>query len=94
MTTGIQVRLDKQLKEESEQIFADLGIDMPTGIRIFLKRVVFTKSIPFPLTSAKLTENGFSPEFEEQVLKAAKEDKQYGPFDKVEDMLESLNEKE
>ena len=48
-TTNIQVRVDQALKVEAEQLFADIGLDMPTAIRLFLKQAVINNGIPFPL---------------------------------------------
>ena len=47
-TTNIQVRVDEALKAEAEQLFADIGLDMPTAIRLFLKQSVSHNGIPFP----------------------------------------------
>lgn len=49
----VQVRVDEQLKEEVTTIYEELGMDLPTAIRIFLKRSVQEKGIPFSL---KLTD--------------------------------------
>jgi DNA-damage-inducible protein J len=51
-TTNIQVRVEQRLKAEAEQLFADIGIDMPTAIRLFLKQSVNNNAIPFPLERA------------------------------------------
>ena len=47
--TNIQVRVDQALKAEAEQLFADIGLDMPTAIRLFLKQSVINNGIPFAL---------------------------------------------
>lgn len=49
----VQVRVDEQLKEDATDIYEELGMDLPTAIRIFLKRSVQEKGIPF---SMKLTD--------------------------------------
>ena len=51
--TVVQVRVDEQLKEDVTNIYEELGMDLPTAIRIFLKRSVQEKGIPF---SMKLTD--------------------------------------
>ena len=43
----LQLRVDKDLKEEAENILEKVGIEMPTAIRMFLKRVVLEGGIPF-----------------------------------------------
>ena len=43
----LQLRVDKDLKEEAENILEKVGVEMPTAIRMFLKRVVLEGGIPF-----------------------------------------------
>lgn len=79
MTKAIQIRIDEKLKRQVDLIFEDLGLDTPTAIRLFLRKVVVSKSIPFDLISTR-TDNGFTPEFEDEVLSAEAEKDQIGPF--------------
>ena len=91
MTTSVQIRLDNKLKKDAEKIFEELGIDTPTAIRIFLKKVVKMKSIPFTLTTQNLTENGLTPEEEQEILRRAKSKDFIGPFDNAEDIVNYLH---
>ena len=79
MTRAIQIRVDENLKRDADLVFDDLGLDTPTAIRLFLTEVVSTQSIPFDLKVVR-TANGFSPEFEEEVLKASASKERVGPF--------------
>jgi len=90
MTKAIQIRVDEKLKEDADLIFEDLGMDTPTAIRLFLKKVVVSKSIPFELKSTR-TENGFTPEFEDEIIKAATEKDQVGPFKSVKEAIAELH---
>lgn len=45
----INLRVDGDLKKQSEQIFQELGLGMTAAITIFLKAVVRTNGIPFSL---------------------------------------------
>ena len=45
----IQVRIEDQLKLQANKLFDNLGLDMSTAIRIFLKQAVATGGIPFEL---------------------------------------------
>lgn len=47
----INIRVDKSLKKESEAIFNELGFNMTTGIIMYLKKVVRSKSVPFILAT-------------------------------------------
>ena len=43
----LQVRIDDELKNQAIAIYNELGIDLSTAIRMFLKRSVMTGGIPF-----------------------------------------------
>lgn len=49
MTTNLKIRTDKHIKEEAEEIFNELGLDMATAINMFLKATVRMHGIPFEL---------------------------------------------
>ena len=42
----VNVRVDKELKEQAEQILKELGLDLPSGVRMFLKYIARTGTIP------------------------------------------------
>ncbi len=46
-TTNIQVRVDAGLKAKADKLFSDMGLDMPTAIRIFLKQALQKNGLPF-----------------------------------------------
>lgn len=43
----VQIRVDDDLKNETTAILDDIGLDLPTAVRIFFKKVVSVKGIPF-----------------------------------------------
>ena len=43
----IAIRVDDELKKEATAIFNELGLDMTTAVKLFLKQSVLTRSIPF-----------------------------------------------
>ena len=45
----IAVRVDDELKKQATAIFNELGLDMSTAVKLFLKQSVLTGSIPFEL---------------------------------------------
>jgi DNA-damage-inducible protein J len=51
-TSLLQVRIDTELKQEAEKLFAEIGLDMPSAVRLFFKQSVARKAIPFPLVPA------------------------------------------
>ena len=48
-STLVQFRVDTELKNEASGIFEQLGLDLPTAFRIFLKRSVDERGIPFDM---------------------------------------------
>ncbi|MFA5020503.1 MAG: type II toxin-antitoxin system RelB/DinJ family antitoxin [Patescibacteria group bacterium] len=64
MTELVQARVDKKIKNKATKIFHSLGLDMSTGIKIYLNKVVSEQGVPFQL----LTENGFTVEQEQSLL--------------------------
>jgi DNA-damage-inducible protein J len=47
--TRLSVRVDNTTKRNAEAVFNALGMNLSTGINIFLTRVAQTRSIPFAL---------------------------------------------
>jgi DNA-damage-inducible protein J len=44
-----QIRIDETTKRESFAVFQELGMTPAEGVRVFLRMVAVTKSIPFSL---------------------------------------------
>ena len=47
--TRLNVRVDSATKKQAEAVFAALGMNMSTGINIFLAQVARSRAIPFAL---------------------------------------------
>ena len=45
----LQIRSDKQLKSEVSVIFSNMGLDLSTAIRLFSKKSLQVKGLPFSL---------------------------------------------
>ena len=43
----VQVRMDEELRDNAARLFDDLGLDLPTAIRMFLKKSLSINGIPF-----------------------------------------------
>ncbi len=89
MTKAYQIRIDEKLKKDSDKILAELGLDVSTAMRMFLHQVVATQSIPFSIRK-NLTVNGFTEEFEDEILEAEK-DESIGPFHSAEEAIAYLH---
>ena len=54
----LQVRVDDDLKNQASAIYSELGIDLSTAIRMFLKRTVLERGIPFDTKLDDVTVKG------------------------------------
>ncbi len=90
-TAKLQIRMDRRLKEAADAVFAEIGLDATTAVRLFFTKVAQTRSIPFRLKA----EPEFSPEAEARILAAWEESKdpanRVGPFGSMEDFIEHLH---
>ena len=48
-TTNLNIRTDKAIKDQAEQIFNELGLNMTTAINMFLRSTIREHGIPFKL---------------------------------------------
>ena len=57
--TSMSIRLDSEVKEQAQQVFNNLGMDMTTAINIFLRQAIQYQGLPFDVSldeSRKLLE--------------------------------------
>ena len=52
MNTTLQTRIDGKLKRDAKKTLEALGLDLSSGVKLFLTQVVRTQSIPFDLFTA------------------------------------------
>ena len=48
-TTNLNIRTDKEIKDQAERIFSELGLNMSTAINMFLRTTIRENGIPFAL---------------------------------------------
>ena len=75
------IRLNKSIKQQAQQLFSDLGIDMTTAINLFLRQSIQNNGLPF-----KICKNP-NP----VTLSAINDMELIGPFDSIPELLDSLN---
>ena len=49
MTSNMNIRMDKDVKEQAQRIFSQLGMDMTTAVNVFLRQVIRHNGLPFEL---------------------------------------------
>ena len=72
--TTIQVRTDEKLKRQARDIVEALGLDLSTAVNMYLRQIVITEGIPFPVRTA----NGFTILQEQEILREETEALHHG----------------
>ena len=86
-TSTLQIRIDSKTKIAAQKTLSDLGLDISSATKIFLKQVISTKSIPFEIR----TVNGFTLAQEAEMLKEAAWAEKHGKrYKTVSAMLKSI----
>lgn len=85
-TTSMSIRMDRTIKEQSQQLFKSLGLDMTTAINIFLRQALIKKGLPFEVTT-----EGASSTLMQRLAEADNDPDIHGPFQSVQALMEDLN---
>jgi addiction module antitoxin, relB/dinJ family len=80
----MSIRLDSEVKEQAQQVFNNLGMDMTTAINIFLRQAIQYQGLPFDV---RLDENRKLLE----VLRDLNQNRNMSQsFESVSDLMEDL----
>ena len=52
-TVNLSIRMDKELKEQAESLFSELGMNMTNAFTVFVRQSVRQGKIPFEITLNK-----------------------------------------
>ena len=89
----LEVTLDPTLKKKANKVLNGLGLDMESAVRVFLRKVVATHSIPFALAEEPEAYR-FSTKETKEILAAKRESKKAaqlsGPFTTAESLITHL----
>ena len=58
-TINVNIRVDEELKKQTEILLSDMGLNMSTAVNIFLRQVLRTGGIPFEITTR--TDDFYNP---------------------------------
>ena len=73
-SSGMHIRVNPEIKASVEPILAAIGLSFSDVFNLTLRQIYLKRRIPFELSSIQFTENGYTPEFEAEVLRTADED--------------------
>jgi len=68
-TTNINIRIDKDVKQEAESLFDELGITMSGAINLFFRQAIRERAIPFYI-KAKTDEEKYNEYFTPEMVKS------------------------
>ena len=85
-TTTMSIRMDRTVKEQSQQLFKSLGMDMTTAINIFLRQALIKRGLPFEVTA-----EGADSIMMQRLAEAENDHNIHGPFNTVQELMEDLN---
>ena len=50
METRINISIEEKVKNDCELVLKELGLDLETAINIFIRQVIYQRSIPFTIS--------------------------------------------
>jgi DNA-damage-inducible protein J len=85
-TSNINIRVDSKVKEEAEELFNKIGMNMSTAMNVFLRQSIRYGGIPFEIRLNEANE----------ITRAAIEDVEDNrnlsrSFDSIKELMEDLN---
>jgi len=87
-TTNLSIRIDTELKQEAETLFADLGMNLTTAFNIFVRQAIREQRIPFSVTRNVPNQETLQAMEEARKLATPGHGKS---FSNVSDLLKDLN---
>ena len=87
-SVSMNIRMDKTIKEQAQELFSEFGLDMTTAINMFLRQSIREQKIPFEL-KLNIPNNETLEALNE--VKQMKENPSIGKsYDNVDDMIKEL----
>ena len=82
-TTNLSIRMDKELKEQAEQLFSELGMNMTTAFNIFVRQAVRQGKIPFEISLNTLNAETIAAMEEANKISRDPNVKRYSSFEEL-----------
>ena len=90
MSSTIQVRVDDELKQKSDQLFRELGTDTTSAVRIFLTQAVAYNGFPFEIK--RPADNPYAVMSEEEILRRLEKSRLHASQGKYRDADEVISD--
>ena len=67
-TSEMNIKVNPDIKTRVEPILTAIGLSFSDVFNLTLNQICLKRRIPFELSDVQLTENGYTPEFEAELL--------------------------
>jgi len=67
----MHIRVNPEIKASVEPILAAIGLSFSDVFNLTLNQIYLKRKLPFELSSIQLTENGYTADFENEILSAS-----------------------
>ncbi|MCL1917142.1 MAG: type II toxin-antitoxin system RelB/DinJ family antitoxin [Peptococcaceae bacterium] len=71
-SSGMHIRVNPEIKAKVEPILSAIGLSFSDVFNLTLNQIYLKRRIPFELSSIQLTENGYTTDFEAELLSTSK----------------------
>ena len=88
-TAPTQIRIDADIKNEANKLFAALGLDMSGAVNMFLHQCVLRGGIPFSIEMPGYSEKTIAAMEEAKKILADKTVKGYSSMEELKEALQS-----
>lgn len=82
------IKIDQEIKEQAQKLFASLGLDMTTAVNIFLRQAIKEQAIPFRI--GEPLPNAETLEALAEVADMKKNPEKYKGYTDVDEMMKEL----
>jgi len=72
-SSGMHIRVNPEIKAQVEPILRAIGLSFSDVFNLTLRQIYLKQKLPFELSSIQLTENGYTSEFEAEILAESEE---------------------
>ena len=94
MSSTIQIRVDDELKKNSDELFKELGTDTSSAIRMFLAQAVAANGFPFEIKRKKTSPyDALSEDAIMKKLEKSRKHAKQGKFRDADDMIADMRKK-
>ena len=89
ITTPTQIRIDKNVKEQANALFANLGLDMSSAVNMFLRQCILRGGLPFAVEMPKYNQETLNAMAEARQIS---QDPSTAGYSNMTDLIKALEE--